>query len=115
MHLFAKVAISALLIALVSELAKRSTVLAAILVSLPLISILSLIWVWRETASEQKIIELASGIFWACLPSLLFFVVLPFCLKAGLKFGWAMTASSMTMFLGYTIYVFILGKFGIKV
>ncbi|MBI2039412.1 MAG: DUF3147 family protein [Candidatus Niyogibacteria bacterium] len=110
-----KVAISALIIVLVSEIAKRSVFIAAVAASLPLVSILAMIWLYSDTKDVQKIIDLSSGIFWAVLPSLLFFVALPLVLKSGLKFGLAMFVSSVVMFLGYVVYAFILGKFGIRI
>jgi hypothetical protein len=109
-----KVIVSALILALVSEMARRFTVIAALFASLPLTSILAIIWLYRDTKDIQKIIDLSSNIFWAVLPSLLFFVVLPLLLKMGFKFSSAMIISSIVMFLGYTVYAVVLNKFGIK-
>ena len=115
MQFLIKTIVSALIIAGVSELGKRFTPLAAVLASLPVTSILAMIWLYRDTGEIQKVAELSSGIFWAVLPSLLFFVVLPSLLKMGVKFGWAMMASSVIMFLGYSLYLVILDKFGLKI
>ena len=113
MYLF-KVLVSAIVIATVSELAKRFTPLAAILASLPLTSILAMLWLYFDTKDAAKVAALSQGIFWACLPSLLFFLMLPLLLKFGLKFGVAMMASSLIMFIAYSVYVVALGKFGVK-
>jgi hypothetical protein len=110
-----KVIVSALVIAGVSELAKRFVPIAAILASLPLTSILAMIWLYRETNDVERISSLSTGIFWAVLPSLLFFLVLPLLLKSGIRFPWALLLSSGAMFLGYTVYVFLLGRLGIRV
>jgi len=110
-----KIFISALIIAGVSELAKKITPLAAILASLPLTSILAMIWLYKETQDIQKVIDLSKGIFWALLPSLLFFIVLPVLLKAGIKFSLAMVISSIIMAIGYSIYMVLLNKIGIKI
>jgi hypothetical protein len=109
-----KILVSALIIAGVSELGKRFTLVGAILASLPLTSILAMIWLYRDTGDSQKIMDLSRGIFWAVLPSLVFFLVLPVLLKNGMAFGVAMTLSSIIMFLAYTVYVFALGKIGIS-
>lgn len=109
-----KIILSALIIAAASEAAKRFAIAGAVLVSLPLVSILTLIWVYGETGSAQKIINLSHGIFWAVLPSLLFFIILPLFLKAGWKFAGAMAFSSAIMVLAYAVYAVILNKFGIK-
>ena len=110
-----KVLISALLIAGVSELGKRSSLISAILASLPLTSILAMIWLYWDTGNTQKVSELSIGILWAVLPSLLFFAVFPVILKAGLKFEFALLLSCGIMFLGYVVYVFVLKKFGLSI
>ncbi|MFA6534238.1 MAG: DUF3147 family protein [Patescibacteria group bacterium] len=115
MQYFLKIIISALIILGVSELGKRFTAAAAIAASLPLVSILGLIWLYNDTKDIQKIISLSVSIFWAVLPSLLFFIILPILLKSGVRFGWAMVCSSVAMFIAYTVYIFILSKFGIKI
>ena len=115
MQFLTKVFISALVIASVSELAKKSTLLAAVLASLPVTSILAILWLYRDTHDSQKVIDLSGGIFWAVLPSLIFFIILPWALKSGLRFTTAMLISCAVMILSYMIYVAILSKFGIKI
>lgn len=113
MLFFLKALISGLVIAGVSELGKRYSVVAALLASLPLTSILAMLWLYGETGDAQKIIRLSKGIFWAVLPSLLFFIVLPLLLKGGMKFGLAMILSCTTMSLAYFLYFFLINKIGI--
>jgi len=108
MFFVAKILISALIIATVSELGKKLTWIAAILASLPLVSVLALIWLYIETKDVQKIISLSNSIFWAVLPSLLFFVVLPIFLKSGTNFSLAMLASILIMVVGYGLYIYLL-------
>lgn len=115
MQYILKIIITALVVTGVSELAKKYTPFAAILASLPLTSILAFIWLYRDTKDKQKVINLSYGIFWMVLPSLLFFIVLPFLLKKGMGFGWAMISSCIIMALFYTGYVYILGKMGVKI
>lgn len=114
MQFIIKIFITALLVALASEAGKRFSVIGAILASLPLTSLLAILWLYNDTRDPAKIISLSQGIFWAVLPSLLFFIVLPLLLKSGVKFGWAMLIATSVMFVGYTVYVFVLSKLGIK-
>ena len=109
-----KLLLSSVIIASVSEIAKRVTWIAAIVASLPLVSILALIWLYYDTHDVQKIISLSNGIFLAVLPSLLFFAILPMFLKMGINFPLAMILSIAVMFLGYSLYAFLLSFFGIK-
>lgn len=62
----------------------------------------------------MKIISLSHGIFWAVLPSLLFFLVLPFLMKSGMKFGLSMIVSSAVMVTGYSLYAWFLKKLGVS-
>ncbi len=110
-----KIIASALIIAGVAELGKKFTPIAAILASLPLLSILAMVWLYSETKDVQKIVDLSTNIFWAVLPSLIFFLVLPLLLKNGLKCTPAMISAALTMFIAYSIYIFVLAKFGIKI
>ena len=114
-YFFIKITLSALIIAGISELGERSSLFAALLASLPLTSILAMIWLYRETGDVQKVIGLSQGIFWVVVPSLLFFVVLPLLLKSGLKFYVAMILSCLIMFAGYSLYLLLLDKIGIKI
>jgi hypothetical protein len=109
-----RVLISALIIATVAEVAKRYTLFAAIIASLPLTSILAIIWLYYDTRDVEPIIELSSSIFWAVLPSLLFFVALPTLLRLGLKFVPSLLLSAVVMIVAYSVYVALMGRFGIK-
>jgi hypothetical protein len=115
MSFFIKIVISALLIAGISELGKRYTPVAAILASLPITSILAFIWLYKETRNIEHVIDLSYGIFWMVLPSLLFFIIFPFILKKGISFAWAMFYSCLIMIVLYTLYLYLLGKLGIKI
>ena len=114
MYFALKIFISALIIVTVSEVAKRFPWFAAVIASLPMISILAMIWLFHDTGSVEKVSALSHGIFWMVLPSLLFFLVLPLLLKTGLHFGWAMLLASLIMLAGYALYLLILRKMGIS-
>ena len=74
MRILIKVIITALLVTGISELGRRYSTLAAILASLPLTSILAMIWLYWDTHDTRKVSALSYGIFWAVLPTLLFFI-----------------------------------------
>jgi len=103
-----KTLITALIVAAVSELARRYTVWAALLASLPLTSILAFIWVYWDTKDSGKIIELSYSVFWLVFPSLAFFLILPFLLKQGLAFPWALAAAiaAMAALYGAGVWIF---------
>jgi len=76
-----KILLSALIIFAVSEIAKRSSLFGALIASLPTISILAMIWLWRDTHDATRIARLSSGIFWLVIPSLVLFALLPVLLQ----------------------------------
>lgn len=115
MQFFIKTIISAIIIALVSTLSKKSPTFGAIIVSLPITSMLAIIWLYRDTQNVQKVIELSSSILWIIIPSLIFFIALILLLKRNIKFELAMIFSSIIMILGYNVYIIILRKFGINI
>ena len=74
-----------MIVACASEAARRSTLLGAILVSLPLTSILAITWLYRDTHDTDQVASLSWSILWVIVPSLVFFVALPVALRAGLE------------------------------
>ena len=70
--------ISAVIIAAAAEVGKRSSFVGALLVALPLTSILAISFLYLETGDVQKVTALSYGIFWLVLPTLLFFLLLPY-------------------------------------
>lgn len=115
LHFIIKIFLSSLIIAGVSELAKRNTFIAALSASLPLTSLLALAWLYHDTHNIQKIIDLCYGIFWMVIPSLAFFLILPFLLKQGMRFPWALLLSSVLTTLLYYLFIFALRKGGVKI
>jgi hypothetical protein len=109
-----KVAISALLIVAIAEISKRSSLVAAVLASVPLVSVLAMIWLYVDTRDVDKVASLASGIFWLVLPSLALFISLPLLLKQGLNFYLSMGLSVLITIACYWLMVTILGHVGIE-
>lgn len=81
MYLLVKAVLSGAIIAIASEIARRSSLLAAVLISLPLTSILAAIWLYRDTNDADEVAALSWSILWVIVPSLVFFVTLPLALR----------------------------------
>jgi hypothetical protein len=113
LYLLAKAVISGALIAITSEVAKRSPAFGALIISLPLTSLLAFVWLWRDTGDRAAIASLSQSTFWFVLPSLPMFIVLPVLLKAGFGF-WAALGLSSAMTVGlYFAMVFVLARAGV--
>ncbi len=110
-----KVALTSVLVVAVSEAAKRSTLLGALLASLPLTSVLAMIWLYADTKDTEKIASLSTGIFWLVLPSLVMFLALPWLLRKGYPFALSMTAAIALSVVSYFAMLEILKRFGIEI
>ena len=110
-----KVLISAGLIVAISEISKRNTIIGGILASVPLISVISIIWLYMETKDVERISQFSTSVFWLVIPSLSLFVVLPLLLRAKIDFYLSLLISIAVMVLLYYLMIFVLSKFGIKV
>ncbi|MDQ8184570.1 DUF3147 family protein [Pelagicoccus sp. SDUM812002] len=102
-YFLTKVFTSAILIAVISEISKRSSIWAATLASLPLVSLLSIIWIYTEKKDTTQIFDLSKDIFWLVLPSLAFFILLPILLQRGLNFWPSLAFSSLATMAAYAI------------
>lgn len=112
-HYLVKTLISALLIVAISEIAKRFSWFAAIVASLPITSMLAMVWLYADTRSIERVSALSYGVFWMVVPSLAFFLLFPVLLKH-LPFAAAMIVGCAGMAGVYFLYSALLAKLGIK-
>ena len=110
-----KVALSALLIVAIAEISKRSSLIGALLASVPLVSVLAMIWLYIDTRDSDKVAALASGIFWLVLPSLALFIALPLLLRHGFNFYLSMGLSILLTIGCYWGMVSLLNHVGIEI
>ena len=102
-----------MIIAVVSEVARRSPGLGALIVSLPLVALLAILWLWRDTGDPERIAAHAQATFWYVLPSLPLFLVLPALLRRGVGLWPALGLSCLITAVLYLIMVWTLAKVGI--
>lgn len=109
-----KIAVTTLLIVLISEIAKRSSFWGAVLASIPLISVLAMVWLYIDTKDIAKISALSTSVFWLVLPSLVLFILLPVLLKQGLHFYLSLLLSLLVTVACYWVTVLVLQHYGVK-
>ena len=109
-----KIAVTTILIVAISEIAKRSSFAGALLASLPLISVLAMLWLYIDTNDVTKVSALATSVFWLVLPSLVLFVTLPLLLKQGLHFYVSISISIGLTVVCYWLMVTVLNHYGVK-
>ena len=109
-----KVAVTTVLIVAISEITKRSSLVGAILASVPLVSVLAMLWLYIDTKDVHKVSALASSVFWLVLPSLALFLVLPQMLKHGVNFYLSLGISVAITVACYFLMVSALNHYGVK-
>jgi len=113
LYLAIKAALSGIIIATVSEVARRSPSLGALIVSLPLVSLLGILWLWHDTGDTMRIAAHAQSTFWYVLPTLPMFLLLPALLRHGVGFWPTLAACCTLTIVLYLVTVWLLAKFGI--
>lgn len=109
-----KILITTVLIVAISEISKRSSFVGALLASIPLISVLAMLWLYIDTKDLAKVSALATSVFWLVLPSLVLFISLPLLIKQGLNFYVSMCLSIALTIAAYGLMLLALDHFGIK-
>jgi hypothetical protein len=114
LYLILKAAISGVIIAIVSEAAKRSPGAGALIASLPLVSVLGMMWLWRDTHDPQRMASHAGATFWYVLPSLPMFLLIPALLKWGVPF-WAALGAGCALTISLYLGMIAIGpRFGLR-
>jgi hypothetical protein len=113
LYLALKAGLSGVIIAAVSEIARRSPTFGGLILSLPLVTILACVWLWRETGDADRIAALSQSTFWYVLPTLPMLLLLPLLLRHDVDFWSALAASCALTIILYVFTVWLLAKFGV--
>jgi hypothetical protein len=113
-YLAVKALLSSILIALASETAKRYPGLGALIASLPLVSVLGMVWLWRDKPDATIMAAHSSATFWYVLPSLPMFLVIPALLGHGLPFWIALGLGCMLTIALYSAMTWAAPRFGLQ-
>jgi hypothetical protein len=106
--------LSGLIVALIALIAKRSPAAGALVASLPLISLLGMIWLWRDTHDRVLMAAHVEATFWYVIPSLPMFLVIPMMLRNGVNFWVTLLAGCLLTFLLYLAVIAIAARFGVR-
>jgi hypothetical protein len=114
LHYGIKVLVSALVIVAITELAKRSTWVGALVASLPLTSLLAFMWLYWETGDTTRIAGLSVDIFWLVIPSLALFLALPLFLRLGWGFWVSLLGAIAVTAACYGLLFWLLRRLGLQ-
>lgn len=110
-----KAVLSGLLIAAISEIARRSPGFAAFVASLPLVSVLGMIWLWRDTGDAQRLASHAEATFWYVLPSLPLFLLVPWLLRTGTGFWLSLGLGCILTVALYFLLLWLAPRFNLPI
>ena len=114
LYLVIKALLSGVIVAAVSEVAGRYPGWGGLLASLPLTSLLAMIWLYRDTADPERVAELSVSTIWFFVPSVPLFIALPLLIRSGLGF-WASLAIVVVGTLAlYAAWFWAAPRMGIK-
>jgi hypothetical protein len=114
LYLVIKAAISGVIVAVVSQVAKRYPGFGGLIASLPLVSVLGMIWLWRDTHDADRMAAHAVGTFWFVLPSLPMFLLIPALLRRGVGFFPSLAAGCLLTVMLYAAMVWVGPRFGLR-
>jgi hypothetical protein len=103
LYFIIKAGLSGLIVAAVSEIARRYPGWGGLVASLPLTSLLAMLWLWRDTGDAERVAELSTSTIWFFVPSVPLFIALPLLIRSGAGF-W----TSMTLCVGGTLALYAL-------
>jgi hypothetical protein len=114
LYLAIKALISGILVAAVSEIAKRYPGFGALVASLPLVSVLGMIWLWHDKPDAENMAAHAATTFWFVLPSLPMFLLMPAMLRAGVAFWLALIAGCLLTVTLYFAMIWLAPRVGLR-
>ena len=114
LYLFIKAALSGAIVAAVSEIARRYPGWGGLLASLPLTSLLAMIWLWRDAGDVERVAELSQSTIWFFVPSVPLFIALPILLRSGVGFWVSMAIVVVGTLALYAFWFWFAAKVGIK-
>ncbi len=110
-----KILLTALIIFSVAQVSERSTLMAAVLASIPIVSVLSMMMMFHEGQTAIEISQFARDIVWLVIPSLLIFIVMPWLIESKQwDFYPALAAGLACTVTGYFVMVLTMERLGLS-
>lgn len=113
-RLIIKVLLTSILIVTIAEVGKRNSIMAAVYASLPLTTLLAMVWLYLDTYDTQKVSTLSWNVLIAVIPSHVFLIAFPILVKLGFNFWISLSVSILFTALAYWAYVAILKYYNIN-
>lgn len=106
--------LSGAVVAIIALVARKSPGLGGLIASIPLVSTLGMIWLWRDTGDVELVADYVYSAFWYFLPSMPMFLLIPWLLRSGHGFWLALSAGIAVTLLLYLLTIGIAARFGVR-
>ena len=117
MPIILKYLITAGLVVLISEVARRSYKLGALIAALPMVTVLAMTWMFFELKGEQQTEKIANHAwytFWYVIPTMPMFLLMPWMLRKGIHYGWSLLAGCIVTAVLFVLTAWIMKRFGVE-
>ena len=104
------------LVVLISEVARRSDRLGALIAAMPLVTVLAMTWMFIELEGDTQIEKIANHAyytFWYVIPTLPMFLLIPWMLRRSWNYGWSLLAGCLLTMLLFFITAWVMKRFGV--
>ncbi|QDM40831.1 DUF3147 family protein [Altererythrobacter sp. TH136] len=112
--LVARALLAGAMIAAISEIGRRLPATAAIVASLPLVSVLGMIFLWHQRPDAENMAIHSAATFWYVLPSLPMFLIIPVLLRAGAGFWGSLLAGCLLTVVLYLAMMHFGPRLGLR-
>ena len=107
--------LSGIIIALIAFVGRKAPAMGALIASLPLISILGMIWLWRDTGDRKLLANHAEATFYFVLPSLPMFLIIPWMLRNGYSFWLSLSGGVVITVILYFVTAVLAACIGVRI
>ena len=117
MPIILKYLITAGLVVLISEVARRSDKLGALIAALPMVTVLAMTWMFFELKGEQQTEKIANHAwytFWYVIPTMPMFLLMPWMLRKGIHYGWSLLAGGIVTAVLFVLTAWVMKRFGVE-
>lgn len=113
-ELIIRALLSGIIVAAIALVARKSPGLGGLIASVPLVSTLGMIWLWRDSGDPKLVADYVYSAFWYFLPSMPMFLLIPWLLRSGTGFWVALGAGVVLTFVLYLMTIGIAARFGVR-
>lgn len=117
MNVIVKYLVTAAVVVAVSEIAKRSDRLGALVAALPMVTVLAMTWMFFELKGQEqteKIANHAYYTFWYVIPTMPMFLLMPWMLRKGTHYGLTLLAGCVLTAVLFVLTAWVMKRFGVE-